>query len=65
VNGADAYHIAGTLCQNRLCIETHLWIRTSDLYVLKITQHAAASGITDDLAYTDPVFNTGATIPAP
>jgi hypothetical protein len=65
VNGAEAYHISGTLCQNTLCIQTHLWMRTADLYVVKITQHAEGNGITDDLAYTDPAFNTGATIPAP
>jgi hypothetical protein len=65
VSGAEADHISGTLCQNTLCIQTHLWIRTADLYVVKITQHAEGNGITDDLAYTDPAFNTGATIPAP
>jgi hypothetical protein len=65
VNGADAYHISGTLCQNALCPQTHLWIRTSDLYVVKITQHAEASGVSDDLAHTHPAFNTGATLPAP
>ena len=65
VNGKDAYHISGTLCQEKVCLPTEYWIRTSDLYIVKITQHAAASGISDDLAYTDPVFNTGATIPAP
>jgi hypothetical protein len=65
VNGAEAYHISGTLCQNALCPQTHLWIRASDLYVVKITQHAEGNGFSDDLAYTDPVFNTGVTIPAP
>jgi hypothetical protein len=65
VNGADAYHISGTLCQEKLCLPTRSWIRPSDLYVVKVTQHAEGSGITDDLAYTDPVFNTGVTIPAP
>jgi hypothetical protein len=65
VNGADAYHISGTLCQEKLCPETVLWIRVADLYVVKITQHAAGAGITDDIAYTNPAFNTGATIPAP
>jgi hypothetical protein len=65
VNGAEAYHIAGTLCQNPLCPATDLWIRVSDLYVVKITQHAEASGASDDLAYNSPVFNTGVMIPAP
>jgi hypothetical protein len=65
VNGKDAYHISGTLCQEKVCLPTEYWIRTSDLYIVKITQHAAGSGVSDDLAYADPVFNTGATIPAP
>ncbi len=65
VNGVDAYHVSGTLCQEKLCPETQLWLRVSDLYVIKIAQHVEASGITDDIAYTDPVFNTGATVPAP
>jgi len=65
VNGAEAYHISGTLCQNTLCLPTQYWIRTADLYVVKIAQHAEGNGVTDDLAYTDPVFNTGVTIPAP
>jgi len=65
VNGAEAYHVSGTLGQNKGGIATQLWIRVSDLYVIKTTQHAEASGVSDDLAYTDPVFNTGMTIPAP
>jgi hypothetical protein len=65
VDGVDAYHVSGTLCQDKLCPETHYWLRVSDLYVLKITQHGEASGFTDDIAYTDPSFNTGATVPAP
>jgi hypothetical protein len=65
VNGVDAYHVSGTLCQDELCLATQYWLRVSDLYVIKITQHAEASGITDDIAYTDPAFNTGATVPAP
>jgi hypothetical protein len=65
VNGADAYRISGTLCHEKGCLPTDYWLRVSDLYIVKIMQRAAASGITDDLAYTDPVFNAGATIPAP
>jgi hypothetical protein len=65
VNGADAYHISGTLFNEKVGIATDLWVRVSDLYVVKTTQHAEASGVSDDLAYTDPVFNTGETIPAP
>jgi hypothetical protein len=65
VNGAEAYHISGTLCQNTLCPATDLWIRVSDLYVVKITQHAEAPGVSDDLAYNSPVFNSGVMIPAP
>ena len=65
VNGADAYHISGMLFNEKVGIATDLWIRITDLYVVKTTQHAEASGISDDLAYTDPVFNAGATIPAP
>lgn len=65
VNGQTAYHYSGLLYQDTLGVPTELWIRVSDLYVVKVTQHAESQGITDDLAYTDPVFNTGATIPAP
>jgi hypothetical protein len=65
VNGTDAYHISGMLFNAKIGIATDLWIRVTDLYVVKTMQHAAASGISDDLIYTDPVFNTGATIPAP
>lgn len=65
VNGADAYHVSGTLLQEQTGIATHLWIRVSDLYVVKSTQHVEGQGLSDDRAYTDPVFNTGATIPAP
>ncbi|HEV8194743.1 MAG TPA: hypothetical protein VGP82_25100 [Ktedonobacterales bacterium] len=65
VNGVDTYHVSGTLCQDKLCPDTQYWLRVSDLYVIKIRQHAAASGITDDIDYTDPVFNTGVTVPAP
>jgi len=65
IYGANAYHVSGTLCQDQLCPTTDLWIRTSDLYVVKITQHLEASGVTADVAYTDPNFNTGATVPAP
>src|SRR5215813_11559765 len=28
VNGAEAYHIAGALCQKSLCLPTQYWIRT-------------------------------------
>jgi hypothetical protein len=65
VNGADAYHVSGTLFQEQTGIATHLWIRVSDLYVVKSTQHVEGSGLSDDRAYTNPVFNSGATIPAP
>ncbi len=65
VNGQAAYHYSGILYQDQLGVPTELWVRVSDLYVVKVTQHADSQGITDDLAYTDPVFNTGATIPAP
>ncbi len=65
VNGEAAYHVSGILHQDNLAVPTELWIRVSDLYVVKVTQHVQATGFTDDLAYTDPVFNTGATIPAP
>ncbi len=65
VNGEPAYHVKGILHQDNLAVPTELWIRVSDLYVVKITQHGEAQGFTDDLAYTDPAFNTGATIPAP
>lgn len=65
VNGKDAFHVSGTLFQEQTGIATHLWIRGSDLYVVKSTQHVEGQGLSDDRAYTDPVFNTGATIPAP
>lgn len=65
VNGQTAYHYSGILYQDQRGVRTELWVRVSDLYVVKVTQHAEEQGITDDLAYTDPVFNTGATIPAP
>jgi hypothetical protein len=39
-------------------------VRTSDLYVVKVTQRAQG-GIRDDLAYTDPVFTTDIAIPVP
>jgi hypothetical protein len=65
VNGETTYHVSGILHQDNLAVPTELWIRASDLYVVKTTQHVQAQGITDDIAYTDPVFNAGATIPAP
>ncbi len=65
VNGEAAYHVMGILHQDNLAVPTDLWIRVSDLYVVKVTQHVQAQGFTDDLAYTDPSFNTGVTIPAP
>ncbi len=65
VNGEAAYHVTGILHQDALAVPTDLWIRVSDLYVVKVMQHVEAQGITDDIAYTNPVFNTGATIPAP
>ncbi len=65
VNGEPVYHYSGILYQDSMGVPTELWIRVSDLYVVKTTQHAQAQGITDDLAYTDPVFNTGVTIPTP
>jgi hypothetical protein len=65
VGGGEAYHVSGTLCQEQLCPTTDYWIRTSDLYIVRITQHVEASGITDDITYADPAFNTGTTVPAP
>ncbi len=65
VNGEAAYHYSGILHQDALVVPTELWIRASDLYVVKVTQHVQSQGITDDIAYTNPVFNTGATVPAP
>lgn len=65
VIGTDAYHLTGTLCQYKYCPDTQLWLRVSDLALVKFTQHFEDSGDTDDLAYTSPVFNTGATIAAP
>jgi hypothetical protein len=65
VNGETAYHVTGILHQDTLAVPTDLWIRAADLYVVKVMEHVQAQGITDDIAYTNPVFNTGATIPAP
>ncbi len=65
VNGETAYHVMGVLHQDALAVPTDLWIRVSDLYVVKVMEHVQAQGFTDDIAYTNPVFNTGATIPAP
>jgi hypothetical protein len=65
VNGETAYHVSGVLHQDALAVPTDLWIRASDLYVVKVMQHVETQGITDDIAYTNPVFNTGAAVPAP
>jgi hypothetical protein len=65
VNGQMAYHVSGILHQDALAVPTDLWIRVSDLYVVQVMEQVQAQGFTDDIAYTDPVFNTGVTIPAP
>jgi hypothetical protein len=65
VNGTDAYHITGALCQYKYCPDTQLWLRFSDLSLVKFTQHLEDSDVIEDVTYTNPIFNTGATIAAP
>jgi hypothetical protein len=65
INGARTYHIRGTVVTGGHTIVQNVWVRTDNLYPVRIAQQFFVGSYTGYYLWVVTAYNTGATIAIP